>query len=543
MTAPEHIVPEHLVFVTGKLAHARLEKVAATLPPERFAWSIADAGVKVAALMTEEIIKRRVTMPEGATRIVLPGRCRANPEALARHFGLPVERGPDEIVDLPAYLGLTGRKVDLSRHDLRIFSEIVDASKMTADQVLAKGLDLARRGADVIDLGGLPDTPFPHLEECVRALKQAGLRVSVDSFSLDELTRGARAGADYLLSLNEETLDLAFETDAVPVLVPMRSDDLPSLDRAIERMERARRPYMADPILEPIHFGFVDSIARYRDTRARWPNIEMMMGTGNLTELTEADSLGVTALLVGMCSELAIRNVLIVQVSNHTRRTVEEHDAARRVMYAAKEDAALPKGYGRDLLALHDKRPFVQTSDEIAALAAEVRDPNYRIAVAEDGIHVYNRDIHRTGTDAMAFFPDLSVESDGAHAFYLGGELTKAETAFRLGKRYVQDEPLDWGCAADRAQEDTTAFKAAGPTKSSQTKAAQTKSAHTQHSGPEASEAARAAATPPERDAEPPQMETGRGSDEARDALSESKGGRIVCGRLVPDDGPNGDRS
>jgi len=521
--------PEHLVFITGKLAHARLEKVAATLPAERFTWSIADAGVKVAALMTEEIIKRRVQMPDGATRIVLPGRCRANPEALAQHFGLPVERGPDEIVDLPAYLGLTGRKVDLSRHDLRIFSEIVDASKMTPDQILAKGLDLARRGADVIDLGGLPDTQFPHLEDSVRALKGAGLKVSVDSFSLDELTRGARAGADFLLSLNEETLDLAFETDAVPILVPMRPDDLPSLDRAIERMERAGRPYMADPILEPIHFGFVDSIVRYREIRARWPNIEMMMGTGNLTELTEADSLGVTALLVGMCSELAIRNVLIVQVSNHTRRTVEEHDAARRVMYAAREDAALPKGYGRELLALHDKRPFVQTSDEIAALAAEVRDPNYRIAVAEDGIHVYNRDRHTTGTDAMAFFPELSVESDGAHAFYLGGELTKAETAFRLGKRYVQDEPLDWGCAADRTQEDTTAFKAAGPTKA----------AHTKHSGPEAPAAERATRTDPERDAAPPRTETGSGTASERDPLSEPKGGRIVCGRLVPDEDRN----
>lgn len=511
---------EHLVFITGKLAHARLEKVANTLPPERFAWSIADAGVKVAALMTEEIIKRRITIPEGATRIVLPGRCRANPEVLAEHFKLPVERGPDEIVDLPAFLGLAGRKVDLSRHDLRIFSEIVDASKMSVDQIVAKGLDLVRRGSDVIDLGGLPDTPFPHLDDAVRAMKQAGLTVSVDSFSLDELTRGAKAGADYLLSLNEETLDLAFEIGAVPVLVPMRPDDMLSLDRAIERMEKAGLPYMADPILEPIHFGFVESIARYNDVRKRWPEIEMMMGTGNLTELTEADSLGVTALLAGMCSELSIRNVLIVQVSNHTRRTVEEHDAARRVMYAAKADSALPKGYGRDLLALHDKRPFVQTPDEIATLAAEVRDPNYRIAVAEDGIHVYNRAIHKVGTDAMAFFSDLDVAADGAHAFYLGGELTKAETALRLGKRYVQDEPLDWGCAADRDREDTTAFKKAG---------------HTKHSGPDAPPPGTRNARP-EADAAKPETVEGRGSNAADDALSTPKSGRIVCGKLVPDE-------
>ena len=82
-------------------------------------------------------------------------------------------------------------------------------------------------------------------------------------------------------------------------------------------------------------------------------------------------------------------------------------------MFAAKADSALPKGYGRQLLAVHDKRPFVQTPEEIAAQAAEVRDPNYRIAVAEDGIHAFNRDVHTIGTDAMAFFPDLDVAADG----------------------------------------------------------------------------------------------------------------------------------
>ncbi len=512
MSADQPITaPEHLVFVTGKLAHARLEKVLKTLPAERYHWSIADAGVKVAALMTEEIIKRRVKIPEGASRIVLPGRCRANLDALAQHFGLPCERGPDEVVDLPVYLGLKGRVTDLSKHELNIFAELVDASKMSVDQIVATGLDLARRGADVIDVGGLPDTPFPHLEDVVRELKAAGLKVSVDSFSLDELTRGARAGADFLLSLNEETLELAFETAAVPVLVPMRPDDMPSLDRIIERMLKAGLPFMADPILEPIHFGFVESIGRYNDVRKRWPDVEMMMGTGNLTELTEADSLGVTALLAGMCSELSIRNVLIVHVSPHTSRTVEEHDAARRVMYAAKADSALPKGYGRELLALHDKRPFAQTPEEINELAAEVRDPNFRVAVAEDGIHVYNRALHKIGTEAMAFFPDLqtagNVATDGAHAFYLGGELTKAEIAFRLGKRYVQDEPLDWGCAADRDAQDTTAFKKAGATKQGKSES-----------------------LPPSPDGNPEQREP------LVEPTGASEGGRIVCGKLVKDE-------
>jgi dihydropteroate synthase-like protein len=409
-------------------------------------------------------IRSGVTVPEETQRIILPGRCRADLDALSRDFGVPVVRGPDEVVDLPAFLGLAGRPVDLSRHDIRIFAEIVDAPRLTPDAILALATRLGARGADVIDLGGLPDTPFPHLEDSVRLLKGAGFSVSVDSFMTEELARGAKAGADVLLSLNETTLDLAFETDAVPVLVPVRPDDLASLVRAAERLAARGKPFLVDPILEPIHFGFARSLARYAEIRRLLPEAEILMGTGNITELTETDSLGATTLMLGICSELAIRNVLVVQVSPHTRRTIEEHDAARRVMHAARADGALPKGYGTALLALHDKRPFLQTPDEIAAIAAQLRDGAYRISVAEDGIHVFNRAVHARGTEALTFFPQLGVERDGDHAFYLGHELAKAEIAWRLGKRYVQDEPLDWGCAADKPAEDTTAFKAPGPT-------------------------------------------------------------------------------
>jgi dihydropteroate synthase len=194
------------------------------------------------------------------------------------------------------------------------------------------------------------------------------------------------------------------------------------------------------------------------------PDAEMLMGTGNLTELTEADTTGITALLTGLCSELAIRNVLIVQVSPHTRRTVQEHDAARRLMYAAKRDGGLPKGYTNALMGLHDRTPYANTPDGIAAVAAEVKDKNFRIEVAEDGIHVYNRDMHLVETDAFEAFPKLGVETDGGHAFYLGAELARAEIAFQLGKRYAQDNPLDWGISADRKTEDVTRLQKAGHT-------------------------------------------------------------------------------
>jgi dihydropteroate synthase-like protein len=455
---------ERVLFLTGRLAGSRLEKVLQGMGPTSFDWSIFNVGVKVAALMTEPILMRRLPRPLNADRVVVPGRCRADLAHLTQEFGAPFQRGPDELKDLPEFFGKAAAALDLSRHALRIFAEIVDASQMSVEAIAARAELLHGKGADVIDLGCLPDTPFPHLEDAVRELKARGLSVSVDSAELDELRRGGGAGADYLLSLTERNVAIAEETGSRPVLIPARHGDLASLYRAAEEAEKRGLEAILDPVLDPIHFGFADSLSRYREARSRLPNAEMLMGTGNLTELTDADSVGVTALLLGICSELGVANVLTVHVSPHTRRTIEEHDAARRIMYAADADRSLPRGYGRALLQIHDLAPFPYSSQEIVESAAQVKDKNFRVEAAEDGIHVYNNAGHFIAGDAFALFDKLGVETDGAHAFYLGAELTKAEIAFQLGKRYAQDEPLDWGCAVDRRSEDRTRLSEAGHT-------------------------------------------------------------------------------
>lgn len=455
---------ERILFLTGHLARARLEAVLAGAGDLGFQWSVFDVGVNVAALMTEAIIARRLRRPVGADRVILPGRCRVDLERLGKSFNVPFERGPDELKDLPTYFGKRGRDLDLSGYDMRIFAEIVDASALTVDQIVDRAAHMRAAGADVIDLGCSPDTPFRHLEDAVRTLRASGFTVSVDSAATDELRRGAAAGANFLLSLTENTLDIAAETGAVPILIPAQHGDMASLLRAAEAAERRRIAAILDPVIDPIHFGFAASLARYAELRRVLPRAEILMGTGNLTELTDADSAGVTAALLGVCSELHIRNLLVVQVSPHTRRTIQEHDAARRMMFAARADASLPKGYGNALLGLHDRNPFPNTPHEIAELAEQVKDDNFRIEIADDGIHVYNRHGHHVGFDAMSLYPKLGVTADGAHAFYLGTELMKAEIAWRLGKRYVQDAPLVWGCAADRPDENLAAPSAIGPT-------------------------------------------------------------------------------
>ena len=454
----------HTLFLTGHLAEQRLRKVLGRLGDLDFAWTVHDIGVQVAALMTAELIRRRLPKDAlGADRVVVPGYCQGDLAALSDDFRVPFERGPTDLHDIPAYLGREGDKLDLSRHAVRIFAEIVDAPKLPVAGIVERARYFAAEGADVIDLGCLPDTPFPHLEEAIAAVKALGLPVSVDSADLSELRRGDRAGADFVLSLSEANLDVAEEIAATPVLIPSPAGDLESLCRAAEKLRRGGRAFIADSVLDPIPFGFTPSLLRYAELRRRLPEERILMGTGNVTELTDADTTGLNALLFGIVAELAISDVLVVQVSPHCRRAIRESDRARRIMHAATEMRRIPVGIEASLLALRDRRPYSSTPDEIAEIAAQIRDRNFRIEVAADGIHLYNRDQHRVSQSAFDLFPNLGVEDDGAHAFYLGVELARAEIAWQLGKRYVQDENLRWGNAVD-APEPSTAHRAPGPT-------------------------------------------------------------------------------
>ncbi|MGD7034612.1 DUF6513 domain-containing protein [Methylotuvimicrobium buryatense] len=456
---------EHILFLTGKLAEKQLHQILEKMQPE-FTYTVHQLGIKVAALMTTDMICRRLKETYQADRMILPGRCRGDLDKVIQQFGLPVERGPDELKDLPLFFGKEAHKPDLSDYRVKIFAEIVDAPNVSVDEVVERAHYYRRHGADVIDIGCLPGTPFPHMEAIIRALKQEGFTVSIDSLEADDLLRGGKAGADFMLSLHEGTLWVADEVETTPILIPEIHEDLASLDRAIEAMQAKNRPFLVDPILDPLHYGFTQSVVRYHQVRQKYPDIEIMMGVGNITELTHADTVGMNALLLGICSELEINAILATEVSKHACRAVKEADLARRIMHAAKQNNMLPKHIDSGLMALHETAPFPYTLDEIKELAGEITDPSYRIQTSTEGLHIFNRDGFHSATDPFDLYPKLGVENDGGHAFYLGVELARAEISWQLGKRFNQDEALSWGCATDLTEStvDLHSFKPAGTT-------------------------------------------------------------------------------
>ncbi len=456
---------EHILFLTGKLAEKPLRQILAGMVPE-FDYTVHELGLSVAALMTADMIRRRLKDTFGADRVIVPGRCRGDLGQLSSDLSLNFERGPDELRDLPEFFGKKSKKPLLDRYDLRIFAEITDAPRMEVDSILRLARDYRRDGADVIDLGCLPETVFDHMELAIVALKEEGFLVSVDSLENQDLLHGGKAGADFLLSLHEHSLWIADEVASTPVLIPARHKDLDSLDRAIAGMKSRGRVFLVDPILDPIHFGFADSLVRYHETRRRHPDVEMLMGVGNLTELTHADTVGMNAMLLGICSELGVRAILATQVSKHACKAVREADLARRILFAAREMDSLPKLINDGLMALHERKPFPYTQEELKEFWKAIRDPSFRIQISQEGINIFNRDGFHSATDPFELYPQLGVDHDGGHAFYLGVELGRAQIAWQLGKRYNQDEPLDWGCAYESvaATVDPHAYKPAGTT-------------------------------------------------------------------------------
>lgn len=446
---------EHILFLTGKLAQKRLQSILEDMAPTEFTYEIRNIGVSVAALMTAQMLTRRLTDLNGVNRVIVPGLCRGDLSITEEAIGVECLRGPIDLKDLPVFFGRDCKPPDLSNYDIEIFAEIVDAPMVSIENVLQRAEKYRRDGANVIDIGCLPDTPFPHLEEIVQALHGQGFKVSVDSLEEDDLLRGGRAGADYLLSLKESTLWIADEVDSVPILIPETHGDMPSLYRAIEEFSKKGRPFYADAILDPIHFGFTESIIRYHELRQNCPDIKIMMGVGNLTELTEADTTGINAMLFGLISEMHLDAVLATEVSSHCRTAVREADKARRIMFAARKDSSLPKGLDNSLLGMHARKPFPYSAEEINEFQQDVKDPSYRIQVSEEGIHVYNRDGINTDPNPFELFPNLDqIQDDAPHAFYMGVELGKAQIAWQLGKNYMQDEELDWGACTDAKTEE-----------------------------------------------------------------------------------------
>ena len=440
---------ERILFVTGRLAEPSLQDV---LPPLAtrigFDYEIAVLGISVAALMHVDWVRRKLVVPPGISRVILPGWCGGDLGLLTTHFGVPFFAGPKDLFDLPQFFGSHRPPPPLDDYSIEILAEINHAPRLTDDELLRQAESYRQSGADLIDLGCIPGESWYGIADIVKRLRSEGFRVSVDSFERKEVEAAVGAGAELVLSCNQSNIEWARTLPVEYVVIPDNLAEIGSWEMICQQLRKSGRTFRLDPVLEPIGFGFAASLQRYFETRRRFPDATMMMGVGNLTELTEVDSAGINFLLAAICEELQIGSVLTTEVINWGRTAVREFDQARRLVRHSVQHRVLPKHLGGQLVLLRDPRLRAIGEDGLRQLAGRLTDPNFRIFAEAGQIHLMNRDGYWHGSDPYEIF-DQMVAVVGSltaeHAFYLGMELNKARTALTLGKQYIQDESLRWG--------------------------------------------------------------------------------------------------
>ncbi len=445
------VIGARLHFVTGRLAEHSLQDTLRHLSEELgFLYTIDVLGITVAALMTPEWIAKNIQVPDGTDMVVVPGYCEGSLRCIEQVAKCEVVAGPRDLRRLSVFFRQEPEDViRYGHHDIQIIAEINHAPRLAIETVIKEAERLRAAGADVIDIGCDPGHTWGDVGVVVRELSDRSIPVSIDSMNPEEVAAAVAAGAELVLSVDSSNRENAADWGAEVVVIPDISSGPDSLDETIDYLAQRDVPLRIDPVLSPIGFGFAESLVRYMAVRKKYVDAEMMMGIGNLTELTDVDSAGINAILLGFCQEAGIRSILTTQVISWAQTSVRECDLARRLVHHAVENAVLPKHVETDLVVLRDIDRTKFEPGFFQRLSDSIRDHNLRVFVDEEGVHLVTKGTHITGDDPFAIFQQY-LDGEGSrmdvpHAFYMGYEMCKAITALTLGKNYQQDEALDWG--------------------------------------------------------------------------------------------------
>ncbi len=255
---------ETIQLVTGRLAeHALRDVLSRAAAGADWKYCVQVLPISVAALMSTDWVQRHLVLEAGVTRVILPGYCLGDLTQLSEAAGVPVLRGPKDLRQLPEFLGRGNLPPpDLTQYCIEIIAEINHAPRLAREQILKQAAHYAKSGADVIDVGCEPGDPWRGVGDCVRALRDAGHRVSIDSLQPAEIQAAVTAGAELVLSVNASNCHAAPDWGCEVVVIPDNLQLLDNYDRTIEYLDAQRVPLRLDPILEPIGMGFSASLWR-----------------------------------------------------------------------------------------------------------------------------------------------------------------------------------------------------------------------------------------------------------------------------------------
>ncbi len=483
----------------------------------------------VAAFLTPQTIAAELKnlKLKNFNMILVPGLVRGDTAEITRALGIPAFKGPRYAADLPTVLDslcevqlsttvpacelmrakLTEKalqeiqKTEAQREELlkkpgsmligkvavgkdfpmRVLAEIVDAALMDKEIIQQTAKRFAGAGADFIDVGMVAGESQPNKAgQIVEWVKEVvDVPVSIDTLDPAEIKAALEAGAELVLSSDAGNIEeiAPYIKNAAVVVIPTNQRQGYFPKKAAERVKyleeiisKAKslgiKRCIADLILEPA--DILESFIVFKDFAARNPDVPLFVGVSNVTELFDADSVGLNAVLARLSSEAGGNILLATEKSTKAKGTVAEEVAAAKMMFLAKKRGSVPKDLGIDLLVLKDKRTNEEPYDKKLETTAKVQKASETLETAildsagmfkisvdrEEGLvvaaHYPSSDLSkpdtivkgRTAEGIYAKILALRLISKLDHAAYLGSELAKAEISLRTGKEYIQDKPL-----------------------------------------------------------------------------------------------------
>jgi dihydropteroate synthase-like protein len=364
---------------------------------------------------------------------------------------------------------------------MRVLAEIVDAALMPDDEIQRLAKHFVNMGADLIDVGMVAGESRPSdARRGVEAVKKVvDVPVSIDTLDPEEIREAVAAGADLILSVDAGNVEqvAAFASDVAAVVIPTNQregyfprkaeDRIRFLEEIMEKAARlGMKRVLADLILEPSNV--LESLVAFRDFGARNPDVPLFVGVSNVTELFDADSVGVNALLARLSADVGASMLLATEKSDKAKGTVWEEVTAAKMMFLAQKRGSVPKDLGLDLLVLKDKRNREEPYDRAletnvySVVAVEktesvVQDEQGSFRILVDRVYGNIIALHytslelekpvniikgKTAESVYAKIAELGLVTRVDHAAYLGNELAKAEIALKTGKQYIQDFSL-----------------------------------------------------------------------------------------------------
>lgn len=491
-----------ILLVTGRLAEQRVREVA-----EKFNCVVVVAQVDIASCLTPKQIAD-ISCGGNFDLLLVPGLIKGNLEIVEKKTGIKTFKGPKDAADLEYVLeniksvklskeipaeeliqeNLKAKALDELRvvnsseyiremlkkpgnmligslpvgrdFPTRVLAEIVDAGNLSKKELLRRARYLKNSGADIIDLGFNEKNPAG-VRAALRLLKKKiNLPVSADTMEEENIKAALKSRADMILSFDSELLQEFGNVTTPSVVIPERRDmpinpaeRIKVLEENIELARyRGFKNIIADLILQPVNFGFTDSIVAYKEFSEKH-SYPVLMGAGNVTELFDADSVGMNALLAAVAAECGAGIIFTAEASDKTRGSVRELATASKMMHLSRLRSSPPKDLGIDLLFLKEKRMRRERLQEkvkkVKAKTAKEHPLDekgyFKIFVGDDIKCVHYSDgtaeVCIEGSNAREICDALyamRLISNYAHALYLGRELQKAELALKFGRSYVQ---------------------------------------------------------------------------------------------------------